>query len=624
MPEQKIYSDHSKGWNTSQNPFNQDPQSVAMAKNCILADKGSGFEKREGSQKLLDSDFSPEEPVQNVVTYESLSGVETTLFQVKEEWYKLDGDGTRTLVHSGSDTKQHGHTTFQGKFIFGSEDENPEKFLYLQPPLEPETGQTSSGSLQSRTYWVAVTYTSANGETNRSVIKRQDVDSNKVLTVTSPASQDGSSKWKVYVSKDRDDLKFQKELDVGTDYQEPDGGIGSGSNPPTTNDAWATISVGGNAPNANIWHTHNSRVFAAGEKANRMRLKYSELDNEDKWPGPNTSTGGSAEPGFIEFEKILDYGDEITALESFQDRLLVFFRDSFVSLSFPEDATQFSVEQVMRGKGAVNDRTVINVGNDVLFLSSSGIESVSQNFGVENLTFGDDNPSSAIDTTIREDVKQMFDDGTLKWADTSYYFPENIVCFLIPQSGSESDVQSTRLYIFDLSVGAWSYFDDIKPRCMDVDKSGKWYTGLLANVGELYDGTYDDQGNDIEMIVATVWQFLGDPSTVKVGKFIELPAIAGSDTQFQVRFTWDFAIDGYQDPAAAIDEGVNAAGVDDWGESLWDTAPFNSPERGKPRIPIRGRGKSVKTSFIEKSQTFFELPWWKYEFKKGGLRTARG
>jgi len=110
----------------------------------------------------------------------------------------------------------------------------------IAAPVTPSTGATPGGTQAARTYYVKVTYTSANGgETLPSLERLQAVPMNNLLTVTSPVTVADATGYNVYVSTatDRETKQNATPITIGTIWQEPATGLIAGQAPPTVNTA---------------------------------------------------------------------------------------------------------------------------------------------------------------------------------------------------------------------------------------------------------------------------------------------------------------------------------------------------------------------------------------------------
>lgn len=625
--EVKNFQGFQKGWVTNQNPFNQTPESLRFANNVRWKDNGS-IVKREGSSTVLDNPINNPEEITNLFSFQSINGKRELIIQNGTQIYrKPENSGTTEKIGEVNGNLKLDSAFFRGKLILSNEITQPKKYWYLENPLKPvlDTQTDNTISLGPRTYFVKISYNGTNGETKASNSNAVQVGGSEKLVVKAPPDQKGAESYNVYASEVSGDEVLQDEnIDLNDDWVEPDTGLQDDTtlpDPPTENNAWVFKEVDDlNAPQGSIIHTHNSRLFIAGVQGSKMTMFYSALENEDSWPDPQdpSSTGDPAEPGVWDFQNIVGHGDRIQAIESLQDRLIVIFESHIVMLQFPEDATQAAVVQEMQEYGAVDRDTVLPVGNDVFWLSKRGVVSVRQAFAQENLLFDKEMPSFPINETLENFVDRMERQNTQQWAQAVYVPRKNLAVWILPEFGSEDDVSQVRMFAFDVEKGNWSFFSGIKARCAEVTEEGTWYIGLSDQVIEMFDGSFDDQGDPIKMAISTPWLHLDNPAINKKGKFVKFPITSEKVTDIKLRFDWDFGMNriDYEE----LNLPVQSEGDDVLSDVQLDETAYLTDVRDVQRVPIRGRGQSIKLAIEEESDSKVEFSWFNIEFVPQGRK----
>ncbi len=130
-------------------------------------------------------------------------------------------------------------------------------------------------------------------------------------------------------------------------------------------------SLGGTPPAARVAAQHLNRMWAAGTNANASRLFYSAFGNIEDWTGADT--------GSIDID--LNDGDRIIGLASNRGRLLVFKgpnRGSIhqISGTAPTGSDAWSRQVLVRGIPLQTHNSIVEVGDDLWFMSDRGIHSV--------------------------------------------------------------------------------------------------------------------------------------------------------------------------------------------------------------------------------------------------------
>jgi hypothetical protein len=125
----------------------------------------------------------------------------------------------------------------------------------------------------------------------------------------------------------------------------------------------------GTIPKANCALGAFGRLWVADTATERSILHYSDTLIGHKW------TGGSA--GSIDLTTVFpNGGDEIVALASFNNRLVIFARKSIILYSGADDPTTMVVEDFIDTLGCTARDSVQDTGSDVVFLSETGLKSL--------------------------------------------------------------------------------------------------------------------------------------------------------------------------------------------------------------------------------------------------------
>ena len=96
---------------------------------------------------------------------------------------------------------------------------------------------------------------------------------------------------------------------------------------------------------------------------------YSALLDGDDWTGTGT--------GFIDLKTVWGT-DEIVHIAAFFGQLVIFGKNNIAIYDTPDDATNMSLNEVVSGVGLVNRDTVQAIGDDLVFLSNTGLRSLNR------------------------------------------------------------------------------------------------------------------------------------------------------------------------------------------------------------------------------------------------------
>lgn len=225
-------------------------------------------------------------------------------------------------------------------------------------------------------------------------------------------------------------------------------------------------------------------------------------------PGATVFSGSPAltEANVIDVRK--NDGDKITGLAVFQDTVIVFKERSIYSLTFDSSGNP-TVTPITYATGCVSHRSIVNVENDIYFLSREGIRVL----GNEPQYF----------TAIRTNVLSIRIQPSINTIVKSYYENCNAVYFDnkyilgIPTSTSAI----SRCIVYDRRFQAHTLWKNFNAQGMvkytGSDNTESLY--FLDTAGtQMYKhspGTYSDNGAAIEAWVTSKAQDIGNPDITK-------------------------------------------------------------------------------------------------------------
>ena len=320
---------------------------------------------------------------------------------------------------------------------------------------------------------------------------------------------------------------------------------------------------------------------------------YSALLDGDDWTGTGT--------GFIDLKTVWGT-DEIVHIAAFFGKLVIFGKNNIAIYDTPDDATNMSLNEVVSGVGLVNRDTVQAIGDDLVFLSSTGLRSLNR--------------------TTEKDKLPLID------------YSVNIKDTLIRNIGQSTEVKSVYLvnegvylltftaknitYAFDFKqftpnetprVTTWSFDTDREPASM-IDT--KLYSGLLVGQkdGSIagYEGYFD---TDLAWVssaasytyasytadISSIWIKLGEGIAALLKRMV-LVLEGGSGAVMGIRWFKDFS------PSSSTTTYINLRPVTTGTTSLWGAATSlygaststYAPVYGlrEYKTPLSGSAKHVK------------------------------
>lgn len=179
------------------------------------------------------------------------------------------------------------------------------------------------------------------------------------------------------------------------------------------------------------------RLWVAGVTDATSTVYWSDLLD-----GTEFTTGSS---GSIDISTVWPQGyDEVTGIAAYNDFLVIFGRDNIVVYSGADSPSTMAVSDTIGGLGCVGWRTIQDIGNEILYLSRSGVRSFNRTIQGGAL------PISDVSNNIRREIvlqtEAVLTDNSLVDA---VFYPEDYL-YLITFRASEAPWSYSTTYAFDV------------------------------------------------------------------------------------------------------------------------------------------------------------------------------
>ena len=279
----------------------------------------------------------------------------------------------------------------------------------------------------------------------------------------------------------------------------------------------------GTAPEANEALAAFGRVWAANVTGNKNTLYWSNTLEGSSW------TGGSS--GSLDLTTVWPNGfDEIIALAEFNDFLVILGRRSILFYTGASSPSTMSINDSIANLGCVARDSVQSTGNDLFFLSQTGVVSLGR------LIQEKSNPIGFVSKNVRDEVvtNSNLETGNIK----SVYSVENAVYLLIMP-------ELNLVYCFDIRgkledgsnrVTTWPFAGILCANRDEGDNTLRF--GVKTGIAE-YEG-YTDTAGPYTMKYYTQPLAFDDPSRVKMLKEINLTIIGGSGSSVVANWGYDY------------------------------------------------------------------------------------
>lgn len=283
------------------------------------------------------------------------------------------------------------------------------------------------------------------------------------------------------------------------------------------------------------------RVWAADTTTDKSTLIWSDLIAPHVWA---TGTSGS-----LNLNQVWPNGtDEIVALVAHNNFLIIFGKRQTLVYSGANTPATMSLSDAIGTVGCIARDSVQNIGTDVIFLSSSGVQSLGRTIQEKS------SPMADISKNVRDELMAHITAENAANIKSVYHAPEAFYLLTFPAVSN--------IYCFDfrskLETGAArvTNWDGYIPRSFLSTADRKLFVGKSGYVGEY--GTYLDDTLTYRMNYLSPHIDFGDPVVTTIIKKILITTVSLKQAVV-IKWAFDF-LQRFYSQSVVINEGaVNTA-----------------------------------------------------------------
>lgn len=320
------------------------------------------------------------------------------------------------------------------------------------------------------------------------------------------------------------------------------------------------------------------RLWVATTASNKYTVYWS-----DTLKGANFGTGAA---GSVELTSVFTNGmDEIVGIEAIAGLLIILCKRSVIIYQGAAVAptTNLTLREVIKNVGCVGRDTVQNTGNDVIFLSESGVVSLQRLQDNDTAL-----PFRDLSRNVRDDMIQF---ATQQSGDTykSGYFPEEALYVLSNPVTKKCYVLDTRSSLQDGSARVTTW-NKLYPTAFLKTRDYDFLLGLPGYVGK-YEG-YTDNGATYRLQYYTNYQNLQDSTVLKILKNIGMTVVGGSAQAIVIKWGFEY-VDNYESLSNVLSTRGNVAyyNIAEYNEGFEYTSGIAIESF---RIPASGSGAIIQ------------------------------
>jgi hypothetical protein len=343
----------------------------------------------------------------------------------------------------------------------------------------------------------------------------------------------------------------------------------------------------GTPPTGNTVLSAYGRIWVADTPTNKTTVYWSDLLDGAEWR-PGTGTVGS-----LDISGILVYGnDEIVGLGAHNGRLIIFCKNNIIIMDDQSAGKQYldpadmSLVEVISGVGCIARDSIVNTGNDIFFLSESGVRALSRTIQEKSQPMRDIS-RNVRDTLVDEASRVNPDEIKACYSDHHAFYllalPENstVYCFDMRAPLQNGSARVTRWN--GVTHTSWLGFD------------GSLYMTNTQGIAEYYG--YQDNGQSYQMQYYTNYFTFDMPNIVKIVKNIGATVFGATGQTFTTKVATDYK-DKYTSYHLVVADGTPAEyNIDEYNT----TAEYSSGAMVENiRIAAGGSGFVIQLGFESK------------------------
>jgi hypothetical protein len=325
----------------------------------------------------------------------------------------------------------------------------------------------------------------------------------------------------------------------------------------------------------NVVMTAFGRVWVADITNDRQTVYFSDLLDPTQW---KTGTAG-----YLDISEVVPNNDPIVALAAHNGFLIIFCEKHIVVYSGPSDPSALTLSDTITGIGCIARDSVASIGTDLMFLSSTGVQSLQRVIQEKSLPFRD------VSKNVRDELLTNVASETLKNIKATYFPTDAFYLLSLPSTGFT--------YCFDtrgvLENGAarTTIWKQINPTAFCVTQDRQLYIGKAGYIGKY--NLYEDDGAKYRMSYFTNYFDFESATTNKILKRINVTAIGGSAQPIAVKW-------GYNYTRNYFSRGITLQRVEvyEYGTAEYNIATYtNGIALDIAKIPASGSGTVIQIGF---------------------------
>lgn len=321
------------------------------------------------------------------------------------------------------------------------------------------------------------------------------------------------------------------------------------------------------------------RIWVANLTNNKSTIYYSRLVDPAQFSGAGS--------GLIDIASVVGNNDEVVALAQHNKYLVIFCKNNIVVYQGANDPTTMTLADTIKGVGCIARDSVQNTGNDLIFLSKSGVRSFNRTVQENSM------PLRELSLNIRDDLVGYLAVETTNNIRSAYY--EKDAFYLLTFPGSKVTVYFDLRQVLQNGAARstlWNSTDGVPYTAFCSTEDRELLIGLPGKIAK-YNG-YLDGTTSYNMTYYTSSSDLGSATTNKMLKKASLVIIGNGDQDFSFKYGYDYTLNYTTQP---INRSLGTGIYSTFGSTFeYGIAKYSSVGIGVNTIsvPLGGSGKVIQ------------------------------
>lgn len=265
------------------------------------------------------------------------------------------------------------------------------------------------------------------------------------------------------------------------------------------------------------------RVWAASTSTDKCTVVWSDLLTPHIWSG---GTSGS-----LDLRNVWpDGGDEVVAMAAHNGYLFIFGRHQILIYEGADVPATMRLKDSIVGIGCISRDSVQNIGEDVWFLSDTGVRSLLRTIQEKSA------PVRQISKNVHDDLMGYITAETLANIKSGFSAVNSLYLLTMPTS-NVTYCFDTRQPLQDGSAKVTKW-PGTTSKAFYETKGRRFFMGKAGYIGE-YAGYLDDTAT-YRMTYYTTWIDFGNPIQKSILKKTRLTCIGGNAQDIAVKWAYDF------------------------------------------------------------------------------------